>query len=158
MAMPHYRLYTNVIGGGAARAGTYFPHDEFYDSSVRDAVNLIAARAGYGVRIGCETPTLVKYYAKLAGRGDLNPISLSDREALRQLTPGDFIMIARGRRYFSNDAVVKRLSEVAKPVDIVRLGNVPAIDVYALDEATLREVDKAIELMSMTSPKRAGNL
>ena len=157
-AIPNYRLYMNAIGGGAARAGTYFPHDEFYDSSVRDAVNLIATRAGYGVRIGCETPTLVKYYAKLAGRGDLNPISLSDREALTHLTPGDFIMIARGRRYFSNDAVVKSLSEVATPIGTVKLGNVPAIYVYALDEATLRELDKAIELMSMTAAERSGNL
>jgi hypothetical protein len=157
-AMPNYRLYTNVIGGGAAKAGTYFPHDEFYDSSVREAVNLIAARAGYGVRIGCETPTLVKYYAKLAGRSDLNPISLSDREALRRLTPADYIMIARGRRYFSNDAVVKTLSEMAIPASTVKLGNVPAIYVYVLDEATLRELDKAIELMSMTSAKRAGSL
>ena len=67
-------------------------------------------------------------------------------------------MIARGRRYFSNDTVVKSLSEVAVPVDTVKLGNVPAIYVYALDEAMLRQVDKAIELMSMMSAKRAGNL
>ncbi|MEP6706850.1 MAG: glycosyltransferase family 39 protein, partial [Pyrinomonadaceae bacterium] len=157
-AMPHYRLYTNAIGGGATKAGFYFPHDEFYDSSVRDAVSLITVRAGYGVRIGCETPTLVKYYAKLAGREDLNPISLSDREALRGLRPGDFIIIARGRRYFSNDAIVKRLSEAAIPVGTVNLGSVPAIYIYALDEAMVRELDTAIELMSMTSGKRAWHL
>ena len=45
-AAPHYRLYTNALGGGSARAGTYFPHDEFYDASMRDiAVGDRAARA-----------------------------------------------------------------------------------------------------------------
>ncbi len=35
-SLPYYRLYTNALGGGAARAGDYFPHDEFYDAAVRD--------------------------------------------------------------------------------------------------------------------------
>ena len=112
---------------------------------MRDAANWIAARAGRGARVGCETPTLVKYYAELAGRGDLDPISLSDREAVNQLAAGDFITIARGRRYFSNDAIVKRLSEVAAPVATIELGDTPAIYVYELDDATVRELGKAIE-------------
>src|SRR6266851_4512954 len=33
---PHFRLFTNAVGGGAAGEGYYFPHDEFYDASVRD--------------------------------------------------------------------------------------------------------------------------
>jgi len=157
-AMPHYRLYTNVIGGGRTKAGSYFPHDEFYDASVREAVSIIAARAGSRARVGCETPTLVKYYAELAGRGDLIPISLSDRKAVKELASGDFVMIARGRRYFSNDAIIQRLAAVTVPIATVNIEEVPAIYIYALDEATLRELAKAIESMSMASTKRAAHL
>jgi hypothetical protein len=155
-AMPHYRLYTNTIGGGQARAGSYFPHDEFYDASVRDAVSFLGQRAGPGVRVACETPTLVKHYAELAGRGDLNPVSLSDKEALKGLQPGDFILIARGRRYFSNEAVVKRLPEIASPLQNVTLGSVPAIDIYLLDAETRRGLEGAIDIMTMLRPTPLG--
>jgi len=147
--MPHYRLYINTIGGGESRAGTYFPHDEFYDASVRDAADFLASRAGPGARIACETPGLIKHYAQLAGRDDLKPISLSDKEALKELQTGDFILIAQGRRYFSNDAIVRRLPEIARPVGTVRLGDVPAIDIYLLDADTRRGLDGAIDVMSM---------
>ena len=155
-AMPHYRLYTNFIGGGRAQAGNYFPHDEFYDAGIRDAVGLIATQARPGARVGSETPTLVKYYADLAGRSDLIPMSLSDQQAVKQLTAGDFVLIARGRRYFSNDAIVQRLPQVAAPVATVRLAGVPAIYVYGLDEATSSELKKALDAAALVSTKTLG--
>jgi hypothetical protein len=148
-AMPHYRLYINTIGGGESRAGTYFPHDEFYDASIRDAVGVLASRAGPGARIACETPGLIKHYAQLAGRSDLNPVSLSDQQAVKELQAGDFILLAQGRRYFSNDAIVQRLPEIARPIATAKLADVPAIDIYLLDAATRRGLDGAIDVMSM---------
>jgi hypothetical protein len=155
-AMPHYRLYINTIGGGQVRAGSYFPHDEFYDASVRDAVSVMAQRSGPGARIACETPALVKHYAQLAGRGDLNPVSLSDKEALKELQDGDFILLARGRRYFSNDAIVRRLPEIARPMETIKLGEVPAIDIYVLDSETRRGLEGAIDIMSQLRPGAVG--
>ncbi|HYY55863.1 MAG TPA: glycosyltransferase family 39 protein, partial [Pyrinomonadaceae bacterium] len=110
-AAPHYRLYTNALGGGQERAGTFFPHDEFYDASMREAVSEVARRAQPGARVASETPSLVAYYAQLAGRSDLAPVSLSDKTAVSGLTEGDVIILARGRRYFSNDALTRRLQE-----------------------------------------------
>ena len=49
-AAPHFRLFTNSIGGGESWAGYYFPHDEFYDSSMRDVIAEIARRARTGAR------------------------------------------------------------------------------------------------------------
>src|SRR5205085_12025714 len=74
---PYFRLYTNVLGGGWERAGSYFPHDEFYDARVRETMVEIAQRARPGARIASETPTLVTYYGHLAGRNDLVSVSLS---------------------------------------------------------------------------------
>ena len=129
-AAPHFRLFTNSIGGGTAWAGYYFPHDEFYDASMRDAIIEIARRARPGARIASESPSLAAYYAERAQRPDLVCISLSDPEALHQLELGDFIIIARGRRYFSNDAIVSTLRDTATPVIELKLGTVPSVNIY----------------------------
>ena len=130
-AAPHFRLFTNSIGGGTERAGYYFPHDEFYDASMRDTMVEIAGRARAGARVVSESPSLAAYYAERAQRTDLVCLSLSDPEALQQLQPGDFIIIARGRRYFSNDAVVSTLRDHATPVAELKLGTVPSVKIYS---------------------------
>ncbi len=135
-AAPHYRLYTNFIGRGEARAGTYFPHDEFYDSSTRDIANAVARLAPPGARVASETPELLTHYLRLAGREDLRSVSLSDRAALREFRPGDLLIVARGRRYFSNDELTSRLEAPSQPAVSISLGRVPSARVYVLDAAT----------------------
>ena len=136
-AAPHYRLYTNLLGGGSARAGYYFPQDEFSDAYLREVMFEIAQRARPGARVASETPSLTAYYAQQAHRPDLVCVLLSDPAALKELGVGDFIIAARGRRYFSNDALLSRLRQSATPAFRVSLGEVPAADVYILDEASL---------------------
>ena len=135
-AVPHFRLYTNALGGGAANAGAYFTQDEFYDSQVRQVMNQIAQRAGPRTSVASETPTVCAYYASQANRPDLACVSLSDSTATRKLGEGDFVIAARGRHYFSNDAVLSKLRQSSAPAFNVTLGNVPAADVYILDQAS----------------------
>ncbi|HYJ46825.1 MAG TPA: hypothetical protein VEV81_09445, partial [Pyrinomonadaceae bacterium] len=142
---PFYRLYTNVLGGGWERAGSYFPHDEFYDARVREAMEEIARLARPGARVASETPGLVSYYGQLAGRADLVSLSLSDKEAMRQFQPGDFVIVARGRRYFSNELFVSRLEQSSVPVATVSLGPVPALSIFALDEGSLTAVFETLK-------------
>ena len=137
-AAPHFRLFTNSIGGGMARAGYYFPHDEFYDANMRDAMVEIASRARVGARVASESPSLAMYYAERESRKDLVCVSLSDSDALTQLGVGDFVVIARGRRYFSNDAIVSALRDHAAPVMELKLGPVPSTKIYQLDQSTLQ--------------------
>ena len=137
---PHFRLYTNALGGGLTKAGYYFPHDEFYDASLRDAVYEVALRAGTGARIASETPGLASYYAGRAGRNDLISNSLSDPDSLRMMGEGDFIIVARGRRYFSNDALISALQRSASPVFRLYLDAVPSADIYRLDEHSVAAV------------------
>lgn len=136
-AAPYFRLYTNVLGGGMAKAGSFFPHDEFYDASMRDAMAEIARRAKLGARVATETPGLAAYYAERAGRSDLVCISLSDPEALKELSDSDILVDARGRRYFSNDALTSALKQRTAPAFQVALGGVPAADVYFVDHAAV---------------------
>ena len=134
---PHFRLYTNALGGGMARAGYYFPHDEFYDASMRDVVSEIARRAKLNARVVSESPSLAAYYAQRANRPDLVCVSLSDLTSLQELREGDFVIIARGRRYFSNDAIVSALHQSSAPTLRFSLGSIPSADVYLLDDKSL---------------------
>jgi len=143
-AAPHYRLYTNFLGGGEARAGTYFPHDEFYDSSTRDIAEAVARLAPPSASVASETPELLAYYLKLTGREDLRTVSLSDRAALRELRPGDQVVVARGRRYFSNDELTSRLDAASQPSASINLGRVPSARVYALDAATYPAFEEVV--------------
>jgi len=142
-AAPHFRLFTNSLGGGTAWAGYYFPHDEFYDASMRDVMTEIASRARPGARVASESPSLASYYAERAARPDLVCVSLSDPEALKQLGIGDFIIIARGRRYFSNDALTSTLRDHAIPVAELKLGPVPSAKIYELDQASVVTLTEA---------------
>ena len=128
-AAPHFRLFTNSIGGGTAWAGYYFPHDEFYDASMREVITEIAHRARPGARVASESPSLATYYAEREKRPDLICLSLSDPEAVKQLNAGDFIIVARGRRYFSNDAIIKSLNNYT-PIAEFKLGVVPSAKLY----------------------------
>jgi hypothetical protein len=135
-AAPHFRLFTNAFGGGVERAGYYFPHDEFYDASMRDVMGEVARRARPGARVVSESPTLAAYYAQRAGRTDLLCMSLSDPDALKQLTVGDFVIIARGRRYFSNDALINALQDQS-PLLNFTLRPTPSAKLYQLDQHSL---------------------
>ena len=145
-AAPHFRLFTNSIGGGTQWAGYYFPHDEFYDASMRDVLGEIATRARTGARVASESPSVATYYAERAQRPDLICVSLSDPEALKQLEAGDFIIVARGRRYFSNDAIITALNDRATPIMELKLGAVPSAKVYKLDPSSLPIVTQSTPL------------
>ncbi len=138
---PHYRLYTNAIGG-SERAGYYFPHDEFYDSSMRDIMFELAKQVRKGAQIASETPRVAAFYAEQAGRNDLSFISLSDNDALQRLGEEDVIIDARGRRYFSNDALISALRRSGAPALEASLGPVSAASVYVLDQNSLRIVQQ----------------
>ena len=147
-AAPYFRLYTNALGGGPARAGYYFPHDEFYDASMRDVMAEIARRASPGARVASESPQLASYYAESVKRSDLICVSLSDPEALKQMVVGDFVIIARGRRYFGNDDLVSALTSSSTADFHLSLGEVPSAQVFVLNSSTLELVKAAASQMA----------
>jgi Dolichyl-phosphate-mannose-protein mannosyltransferase len=147
-ATPYFRLYLNRLGGGAANAGYYFPHDEFYDTSMREVMADIARRAKPGARVASESPALATYYSSRANRSDLVCVSLSDPETLKQFQEGDFLIAERGRRYFSNDALLTALHQSVSPDFRVAAGKIPSVEVYRLDQAGLRIVNESSRRMA----------
>ena len=142
-ASPHFRLYTNEFGGGMKNAGYYFPHDEFYDASMREIMAEIAKRAQPGAKVASETPSVARYYAQRAGRPDLVCVMLSNPEELKQLNEGDFIIDARGRRYFSNELVLQTLRQTSAPAFQVSLAGGYSASVFLLDHNSRDATSKA---------------
>jgi hypothetical protein len=140
MATPYFRLYLNSLGGGASNAGFYFAHDEFYDTSMREAIAEIATRSKNGARVASESPSLAAYYSVRANRTDLVCVSLSDSAALKEFQDGDYVIAARGRRYFSNDAVLTALRQSSTPDFYIAAGNIPSVEVYRMDHRVLELV------------------
>ena len=132
---PHYRLFANKIVGQAS-VGFYFPHDEFYDTSTREAVLEIAKRARQNAVVAVETPILFEHYAQKIGRADLIFISLSDKSKAATLSAGDFIVAAKGRRYFSNDAYLNYLETTVNPLAEVKIQNTTSVKIFQLGEAS----------------------
>lgn len=137
-AAPYFRLYMNSLSGGSERAGVNFPQDEFYDAYMFDAMKAIASRARPGARVGTEIPSLADYYAKRAGRTDLSCTEFSAPSELEKFSAGDFLIDARGRTYYSNQAMLQRLRETSRPALSISVGDTPAADVYVLDAASLK--------------------
>jgi len=139
-AMPHYRLFTNMLGGGAAKGGAYFTQDDLYDAEIKPVMKEISSRAKPGAHVLSETPTVCAYYANGAKRSDLRCDSLSDNVATGGLGDGDYVIAARGRHYLSNDALLSELARSAKPVFSVPLGDINAADVYMLDKSSAERI------------------
>jgi hypothetical protein len=84
------------------------------------------------VTIACETPGLFEFYASEIGRDDIAAVSLSDPEAVARLTEGDFIVLAEGRRYRSNDRYISYLKAIT-PTAETTMNGVRSARIYRLD-------------------------
>ena len=140
-ASPHFRLFTNELGGGTSAAGFYFPHDEFYDAAVRETIEaIIAKNPNPNAIIANETPGLFEYYLQKTGRTDLISVSLSDKTKMANLAAGDYIIAAKGRRYFSNDAYLRFLENSVEPTAEIKFDNISAVKIYRLDENAAEQI------------------
>ena len=155
-AAPHFRLYTNEFGGGMKNAGFYFPHDEFYDASMREIMAEIARQARPGSKVASETPSVASHYAQRANRMDIVCVMLSDPKELRRLDEGDFVIDARGRRYFSNELVLQTLRQNSAPAFQVSLAGGKSASVYVLDaksrEAVINTANQLPRIVTLFRP------
>jgi hypothetical protein len=127
---PHYAIYTNPLGAG--RAGYYFPHDEFYDDGLREAIKFVADRAPRGATVVHETPGVVRHYLERFDRTDLDArvLSASDFKVGDAPRPAYFI-IQRGRTYFENRAKMDEVRARFTKVYEGTVAGVVAVEVYA---------------------------
>jgi hypothetical protein len=126
---PHYAAYTNALGGG--RVGYFFPHDEFYDDGLREAIEFVCKTAPQGATIAHETPGVVGYYLEKLGRTDIQSRVLSDAAfKLADAPQPTYIILQRGRTYFENQEKMKEVRARFRKVYEGLVQDVSAVEVY----------------------------
>jgi hypothetical protein len=130
-AAPHYATYTNALGFG--RAGYYFPHDEFYDDGLREAIRYVAEHAPERAAVVHETPGVARYYLQKFNRTDLDSRVLSDPAFRLDAAPRPaYIILQRGRTYFENREKMNDVRARGRKVYEGFVGGLSAVEVYEL--------------------------
>jgi hypothetical protein len=127
---PHYALYTNALG--SRYTAYFFPHDEFYDDGLNDAIRFVCERAPRDATLVTETPGVVRYYTEKLGRTDLQSRVLSDPKYTVSESGPAYVILQRGRTYFENQNEMK---EVRDRFTLVYAGCIEghtAAEVYAV--------------------------
>ncbi|MFN2514743.1 MAG: ArnT family glycosyltransferase [Pyrinomonadaceae bacterium] len=128
-AGPHYALYTNALV--AEKVGHFFPHDEFYDDGLREAIKFVCETAPPGAIIAHETPATTRYYLAKFGRTDLNSKAISAPDFDVGNIPGRvYIIIQRGRTYFENRDKIVLVRSTFKKVHEVSVNGMTAAQVF----------------------------
>jgi hypothetical protein len=126
---PHYALYTNQLA--ANEAGFFFPHDEFYDDGLREAIKYVCEQAPLGATIAHETPGVTKHYLKEFGRTDLNSKTISASDFNPVTESGTVYVIAqRGRTYFENREELAAVRSNFRKVHEVMIDGASAAEVF----------------------------
>jgi hypothetical protein len=132
---PFYSLYVSALGGGKGNAGFFFPHDEYYDLDLREAIGRVLPQAPPGSVVAGETPEAFRYYLEWFGRPDVRTVNLSDRGFELDGAAVVFVFLQPGRRYYENVAFFGTLWDRPNPVLEIRVMNQPAIRVQAIAAA-----------------------
>ena len=126
---PHYALYMNALGSG--RAGYFFPHDEFYDDGLREAIKFVCDTAPPNAVIAHETPGVARYYLERFNRTDLqsHPMSAPDFDPTKLNGPAFFI-VQRGRIYFENREKLEYVRANFRKVHEIRINGLTAAEIF----------------------------
>lgn len=126
---PHYALYTNALAKN--HIGYFFPHDEFYDDGLREAIKFVCDNAGQGATIAHETPAVTRYYLQKFNRTDLDSKAMSTPEFdPAKLSGPTYFIVQRGRTYFENRDKLEFIRNNYKRVHEVKVAGITAAEVY----------------------------
>lgn len=126
---PHYGLYTNALAAG--KGGYFFPHDEFYDDGVREAIEYVCEVAPGGATIAHETPAVTRHYLAKFGRADLNSQAISSKEFdVRNASGPVYVIVQRGRTYFENRDELEYVREHFRRVHEIQIEHTTAAEVF----------------------------
>lgn len=126
---PHYALYTNALA--ADKAGFFFPHDEFYDDGLREAIRFVCDEAPNGATMAHETPGVAGYYLAEFGRADLQSQAISSPQFdVRSVTGPVYVIVQPGRTYFENREELDYVRTNYRRVHEVKINGATAVEVF----------------------------
>jgi hypothetical protein len=128
-AGPHYALYTNALA--ANRVGYFFPHDEFYDDGLREAIQFVCESAPPGATLAHETPAATSYYLQHFQRSDLNSRAMSAPEFdVKNISGPAYFIVQRGRTYFENREKLDFIRANFKKIREISVNGMTAAEVF----------------------------
>lgn len=149
-AAPHYRMYLNAFGGPQENLRRFFPHCDFYDVGLREAVQYVCARAEPGAQLRSEAPVVVAHYASLCGRGDLKVTTISRPADACEPGRPCYHILQSGRVYFETRDLVEQLHAQRPPDAVVRARGVGVAEIYGPTRAgpqmAIRTAGEAVRL------------
>lgn len=126
---PHYALYMNALA--ADKVGYFFPHDEFYDDGLREAIRYVCDVAPKGATIAHETPAVTRHYLKVFGRTDLSSPTISSKDFdVRTASGPVYVIVQRGRTYFENREELDHVRAQFRRVHDVNINGTTAVEVF----------------------------
>jgi 4-amino-4-deoxy-L-arabinose transferase-like glycosyltransferase len=128
-AAPFYSLYINPLVG-ANKVGYYFPHDEFYDLGLREAVKYVTEVAEPNSVIANEAESVIIYYTKRFGRSDLKSKMMSNKDFAFSDQVVTYVLLQDGRRYFENQEYFKLLENNYTSIKEIRVLGATAVKIY----------------------------
>ena len=137
---PHYGLYSNIIGD--RYTAYFFPHDEFYDDGLNEAIRFVCANAPANAAIVTETPGVVRYYTEKFGRQDLKPQVLSDPNFSVPNQGAVYFVLQRGRTYFENRDKMKQVREQFPMVYASCVHDFTAAEVYSAQAGAVPAIQR----------------
>jgi len=136
---PHYRLYVNALGawggGGDDAVDWYFPHCDYFDTGLREALAHLAKTAEPGAEVASEVDWPVRYYLGRFGRPDLGATMLRPGVACAG-GKTCYVVVQTGRLYFANQAALEKLSHQT-PWYVESVNGRPTVRVYRLPAGEL---------------------
>ena len=126
---PHYGLYMNSLA--TKYKGHFFPHDEFYDDGLREAIKFVCDRAPQGALIVHETPAVTGYYLEKFGRTDLQSKALSAPDFdVTTISGPAYIIIQRGRTYFENREKIQFVRTNFRLIHQEKVSGITAAEIF----------------------------
>lgn len=126
---PHYALYTNALGKN--HVGYFFPHDEFYDDGLREAIKYVCDKAPKAATIAHETPAVTRYYLRRFGREDLNSKAISSPDFdVTTISGPAYIIVQKGRTYFENRDKISFVKSHMTKVYEVQVDGLTAAEIF----------------------------
>ena len=121
---PHSRMYVSPLAGGENRLDWLFPHCDYFDAGLREAVQYVSAHAEPGAEIATEIDLPARFYA----RPDLRVSVLRPGEACGGSSVC-YTIVQPGRIYRHNQSLLEKLSR-DRPWHVERIRGHAAATVY----------------------------
>lgn len=128
---PHERLYISPLAGPGHGPEWFFPHCDYFDAGLREAIGWLAAHAEADAEISSEAVLPAALYARRFGRGDLLTTRIRKESSCRAGRIC-YVVVQVGRTYSHNQSAVRHLAG-RDPVHVEAIQGRPVVQVYRLD-------------------------